>query len=143
MMTDDEIEIRALIARWSRAVEAKDPDAIIEGYAPDAVLFDAVPPFATKGTKNIRDAWKRCLPHFPDEFRSEHKDLDINVGGDLAVITGFHHFIPTPANHPCGSTWMRVTVAMRREEGTWRVFHEHVSTPFDPMTGDAAPQETL
>lgn len=143
MMTDDQMEISALIARWSRAVEAKDADEIVRDYAPDAILFDAVPPFATKGAKNIRDVWKRCLPFFQDDFRSEHKDLDINASGDLAIVTGFHHFVPTPAEHPCGSTWMRVTVALRREEGRWRVFHEHVSAPFDPMTGDAALQATL
>lgn len=137
-----EAEIRDAIARWSRAAEAKDPDAIVADYAADAVLFDAVPPHRTAGAKNIRDAWARRLPFFPAEFRSEHEDLDVTICGDLAVVAGFHRFVPTPADHPCGAMLMRVTVAMRREEGRWRVFHEHVSAPFDPMTGAVVRRST-
>lgn len=35
-------------------------------------------------------------------------------------------------------TWMRITVCLHREDGAWRVLHEHVSVPFDPMTGQAS-----
>jgi len=52
-----EEEIRQAVANWSRAVEAKHPDAIVKDYAPDARLFDAIPPFATKGKENIRAIW--------------------------------------------------------------------------------------
>jgi ketosteroid isomerase-like protein len=31
--------------------------------------------------------------------------------------------------------WVRVTICYQRQQGAWRVFHEHVSVPFDPMTG--------
>lgn len=142
-MTDDEKEIRALIACWSRAVVEKDPDAIVANYASDAVFFDAIPPAKTIGSAAIRDAWARCFPHFPEEFRSEHRDLEIVVSGDAAFALGFHHFAPKEAGHPCGSTWMRVTACFRREAGKWKVFHEHVSAPFDPMTGKAVMTPTL
>ena len=33
---------------------------------------------------------------------------------------------------------MRVTVCYRRMGGEWRVVHEHVSLPFDPMTGQVS-----
>jgi hypothetical protein len=45
--------------------------------------------------------------------------------------------IPTPADHPCGQTWMRVTVGYRRIDGKWKVTHEHVSVPFNPMNNQA------
>lgn len=32
---------------------------------------------------------------------------------------------------------MRVTACYRRIEGRWLAVHEHVSIPFDPMTGRA------
>jgi uncharacterized protein (TIGR02246 family) len=109
----DETEIRRLIATWSKALESKDLDGITADYAPDALLYDAIPPYKTIGADAIRTAWQSCLPCFPDEFASEHRDLVIHVDGDLAVVHGLHHFLPSPAGHPCGQTWMRVTVCYR------------------------------
>ncbi|TWT96986.1 SnoaL-like domain protein [Botrimarina colliarenosi] len=133
----DEAEIRRLIAAWSRALESKDVDGLVADYAPEAVLFDAIPPYRTDGPEAIRRLWENCLPYFPAEYRSEHRDLVVHVDGDIAVAFGLHHFAPTPADHPSGQTWMRVTIGYRRIEGRWRVVHEHVSIPFNPMTNEA------
>lgn len=130
-------EIERLVSDWSRAVEAKDAEKIVANYGPDTVLFDAIPPGRTVGARDIGRIWAECLPYFPEKFRSEHKDLTIHVDGDLAIVHGLHHFVPEPADHPAGSTWMRITVVFRRVAGSWRVIHEHVSIPFDPMTNTA------
>jgi ketosteroid isomerase-like protein len=61
----------------------------------------------------------------------------IHVDGDTAFAHCLHHFVPTPADHPCGQTWMRVTVGYRRIDGKWKVIHEHVSIPFNPMDNQA------
>ncbi|MDW3206176.1 MAG: SgcJ/EcaC family oxidoreductase [Alphaproteobacteria bacterium] len=134
----DEAEVRSVVAAWSRAVEAKDADALVARYQADTVLFDAIPPFRSVGKDAIRQIWKNVLPHFPEQFRSEHRDLSVHVDGDLAVVYGLHHFVPEPEDHPVGMTWMRITVCLHRENGAWRVLHEHVSVPFDPMTGQAS-----
>ena len=133
----DETAIRTLITAWSRAVEGKDPAAIVTAYTPQTVLYDAIPPARTVGAQAIAAVWAQCLPYFPERFRSEHEDLVVEVDGDLAFVHGLHHFVPEPAGHPCGSTWMRVTACYKRIGGEWRVVHEHVSVPFDPMTGKA------
>jgi uncharacterized protein (TIGR02246 family) len=133
----DEADIRRLIAAWSRALEAKDVDGLTSDYAPDAVLFDAIPPYKTVGADNIRNVWDNCLPYFPDTFKSEHRDITVHVDGDIALVHCLHHFVPTPADHPCGMTWMRVTACYRRLEGQWKVVHEHVSLPFNPMNNQA------
>ena len=134
----DEMAIRGLIDQWSRAVEAKDAAAIVEAYTPDTVLYDAIPPHRTVGADAIKAIWQQCFPYFPEKFRSEHKDLAVEVDGDIAFVHGLHHFVPEPADHPCGSTWMRVTACYRRIGGRWRVVHEHVSIPFNPVTGKAS-----
>ena len=41
------------------------------------------------------------------------------------------------AMHSCGQTWMRATVGYRRIDGKWKVVHEHVSVPFNPMDNQA------
>jgi uncharacterized protein (TIGR02246 family) len=129
--------IERLVSDWSRAVESKDAEKIVANYGPDTVLFDAIPPARTIGAREIGRIWAQCLPYFPEKFKSEHKDLTIHVDGDLAVVYGLHHFVPEPADHPSGATWMRMTVVLRRQVSGWQVIHEHVSIPFDPMTSKA------
>lgn len=133
----DEAEIRKMIQDWSDALERKDVDGLVADYAPDAVLFDAIPPYKTVGADKIREVWEQCLPFFPDEFKSEHRDVEIHVQGDTAFAHCLHHFVPTDASHPCGQTWMRITVGYRRVNGKWKVVHEHVSIPFNPMDNQA------
>lgn len=135
--SSDAAEIRELVRQWSAALEAKDVGRMMSSYAPDAVLYDAIPPYKVEGADNIRQVWESCLPHFPEKFRSEHRDLSIHVSGDLAVLHGLHHFVPEPADDPFGQTWMRITVAYRRIASEWKVIHEHVSIPFNPMNKQA------
>jgi uncharacterized protein (TIGR02246 family) len=127
----DEAAIRSLIAKWARALEAKDVNGLVADYAPDAVLYDAIPPYKTVGVEGIRKAWESCLPYFPDAFKSEHCDLVVHVSGDTAFVHGLHRFLPEDPNHPWA--WMRITVGYRRIGGNWRVVHEHISAPFNPM----------
>lgn len=133
----DEMQIRQLMAKWRAALEAKDVATMMEDYAPDALLFDGCPPYKTEGVEKIRQLWENCLPYFPDQFKSEHRDVQIHVEGDLAFLHGLHHFVPIPADHPCGQTWMRITIGLRRIGGKWLVIHEHVSIPFNPITNQA------
>lgn len=135
--TQEEADIRRLIANWSAALEAKDLDGLTAGYLPDSVLYDAIPPYKVVGRDAIRQTWASCLPYFPETFRSEHRDITIHVDGDLALMYGLHHMVPTPADDPIGQTWMRVTVCYRRVAGVWKVVHEHISIPFNPMNSQA------
>jgi uncharacterized protein (TIGR02246 family) len=133
----DEEEIRQLIAKWSHALEAKDLDGLVADYVPDAILFDAIPPYKTEGAENIRAAWESCLPYFPEKFQSEHRDVTIHVDGDIAFVHCLHHFVPTDPDHPSGQTWMRITACYRRVGGAWKTVHEHISIPFNPMNNQA------
>lgn len=133
---DPETEIRNLIKNWSQALERKDAEAMMEHYLEEAVLFDAVPPYKTVGRDAIRAAWKSCFPFFPERFRSEHRDLVVQVDGNCAFAFGVHHFVPEE-EHPCGQTWMRLSLGFRRVDGQWKLAHEHVSIPFNPMNDQA------
>jgi ketosteroid isomerase-like protein len=66
-----------------------------------------------------------------------HRDIQIHVAGDTAFAYCLHHFIPTPADHPCGENWMRVTVGFRKIDGKWKMVHEHISIPLNPMNSQA------
>ena len=136
----DEAEIRALISAWSRALEAKDVDALVAHYTPDVVLYDVTPPYKAQGPAAIRKQWQDCLPHFPAKFKSEHRDLNIAVGDDVAFVYGLHHIQPIDEpDHCAGQSWIRVTACYRKVQGQWKAVHEHVSMPFDCATGQLAP----
>ncbi len=140
--TETESEILELMARWRRALEARDVTGLTADYAPDAVLFDAIPPYKLVGAEQIKRAWEQCLPHMPP-FRAEHRDVVIHAGTEMAVAQAMHRFVPTEADHPCGRNWLRVTVAYRRVEGAWKVVHEHISLPFNPMDNTIWPIRDL
>ena len=133
----DEAAIRGLIAAWSRALEAKDVEGLTAAYDPGVVLFDAIPPCRVVGVAHLRELWSMCLPCFPDDFTSEHRDVTVAVSGDVAFAHGLHRTKTADPDHPAGQTWLRFTSCYRRIEGQWRVVHEHISIPFNPMTNEA------
>ncbi|MFL6946995.1 MAG: YybH family protein [Xanthobacteraceae bacterium] len=133
-----EEEIRALVDAWSKALEAKDIEALTAGYAPDAVLFDVKPPYRVRGVGAIRRVWEEYLPCLPAKFTSERRDFVVTAGGDAAFVHCLHHIRPIGEGSGGPDTWIRVTVCYHRIGGTWRVVHEHVSLPFDPRSGQVS-----
>lgn len=134
--TQDEADIRALIAAWSKALEARDVDGLTAAYAPDVVIFDVKDTFRIDGVPAYRQLWQQCLPFFPKRFRSEHRKLEITVSGDLAFAHGLHHIVPADdPDHPAGTFWIRFTTCYHRRDGHRQVVHEHASIPFDCATG--------
>ena len=133
----DEAEIRGLAA-WSRALKAKDLDGLAAAYAPDVLLFDLKPPFRMRGVEAMRSVWAACLPRFPAKLKSEHRDFEVTVGGDAAFAHCLHRMVPIDETSRADETWMRVTLCYRKIAGAWQVVHEHVSVPFDSVTGRVA-----
>jgi uncharacterized protein (TIGR02246 family) len=136
----DEAQILAMIAKWRTALENRDLDGLVADYVPDAVLFDVHPTYKIVGPAAIRAAWEQCLPFFPKTFKSEHRDVKLVVGDDVAFGHMAHHILAVDEpQHPASGSWIRVTVGYRKVAGQWKVCHEHVSMPFDCATGKLAP----
>lgn len=136
--TAAESEIRALVAEWSAALEGRDTERLTAAYTDETVLYDAIPPWRTVGRAAIKAVWDSCMPHMPERFASRHDELEIKVFGEVALVHGLHRMVPEDGAHPCGMTHIRITSVFRRVNGRWQVEHEHVSVPFDPMTGQVA-----
>ena len=133
---NDERQIRALIARWQRAMQEKDADGLVADYADDVVLFDLKPPFRLVGKAAYRKVWADCMPYFPEGCRPEYDGLTITVAGEMAYAHGLCRIVP-PQGSDMPSMWMRVTAVYRKTVGRWLVAHDHVSIPFNPMNGKA------
>ena len=60
----------------------------------------------------------------------EVRDLQVTVGGDLALCTSLQSMGSTPESPQPFAIWYRATLGLRRVDGSWLVVHEHTSTPF-------------
>jgi len=137
--TNDEAQIRQLNEDWRSALANRDLDKLAQHYSPDVLYFDAVPPYQHRGAAAYRRTWEQMLPHLPPRVSVQQRDLEITASGDLAVSHCLTRLVNADTNENAAAGWVRVTVCYQRQQGgAWRVIHEHVSVPFDPMTGKAA-----
>lgn len=131
---NDENAIRAAIKEWGEAFCTKDIDRLTALYAPDAVIFDAIPPFSSD-LEAMRSKVVACFPYFPDGSAIEPRDLAVSIGGDLASAHFLWFFTGLPPGHPAGRHWFRSSIVWRRQgDGRWLIVHDHCSAPFDPYT---------
>jgi len=135
MQEDDETPIRQIISEWTAAQCAKDIDRLMSHYAPDVSVFGLTPPLLTQGAASWRKVWEERLPHFPDGFQIEMRDLQIVVDGTAAVAHWLFRFKGLP--HPAVQTWIRITAGYEKRGDRWLIVHEHYSVPFDPATSQA------
>jgi len=134
----DQAQLRQLISDWRSALSARNLDRLVEHYAPNVVFFDAVPPYEHRGVNAYRQTWEAMFPHLPPRIESEIRDLNITVNGDVAFMHCLNQIINSETREAATCGWVRVTACYERQQGVWKVVHEHVSVPFDPMTSQAA-----
>ncbi|MFT3786404.1 MAG: SRPBCC domain-containing protein [Tepidisphaeraceae bacterium] len=135
----DVAELRRLAEEWSQAFQRKDAAALASFVADDIVLYDAIPPVHIKGKAAYEQTWAHCLPCFPKQFTCVRKDERYAVDGDVAHASFLHKIVlPEGQTSPAADSWLRITICYRRENGQWKSMHEHVSIPFNPMTGQVA-----
>ncbi len=128
-MTAEEQQIRDLIAQQTANITAKNLDAVIANYAPEATLFDLVPPAALQGKNAIHALWQQCLPMMPEKFKFKTKDLQVHAAGELGYAHWTQVFSVPGEEHPADGMQMRVTMICQKIAGRWLSVHEHVSTP--------------
>jgi ketosteroid isomerase-like protein len=128
---NEEAAVRDVLARLARAVHDKDADGVVAAYTQDLVRYDLPPPLAFEGekardTKDL-EAW---FATWRGPIDITLKDLVIEIDGDLAACRGFIRIAGDKVGGDPSSVWARRTVCLRREEGAWKIFHEHTSVPF-------------
>ena len=63
--------------------------------------------------------------------------LQITPDAELAFAHGLTRCGGTGPDGKEMTGWMRLTSCLRRQDGNWRVVHEHFSAPFDPQSNTA------
>ena len=128
--------LRGVLARYAKAVLAKDVDAFVALYADDLEVYDMWGAWSLRGI----DAWRAMVT----DWFSSLGDERVVVGVEEAACTStvdlaFGRAILTYAAHaadgtPLRSLVNRITLGLRRVGGEWTIVHEHTSAPIDHAT---------
>jgi uncharacterized protein (TIGR02246 family) len=133
----DETQIRALIERWAKAVQAVDLDGVLADHADDIVMFDVPPPNEVRGKEAYRETWPPFFNWLKRGAVFEIVSLDVIAGGDVAFAHALlrcgtdEEFKKNPDNR------LRLTIGLRKQDGRWVVAHEHHSFPAQLAIGES------
>ncbi|HWG22184.1 MAG TPA: nuclear transport factor 2 family protein [Terracidiphilus sp.] len=133
----DEAGVRQWMSDFTKAFDARDHDAIMAPYAPDVVAYDIVPPLQYVGSDAYSKDWTVFLGQFKGPMTLSWQDEHIQVSGDLAMIEVVEHISGTMTNGQPLDLWIRGTTGLRKTNGKWLDFHDHISVPVDMATGKA------
>lgn len=125
--TTDRAEIEALFQKLARAHVDHDADAIVDAYAPDAVIFDLAPPLGRCGMN--RDRIADWLGGWDGPIQIDARDVDLTVDGDLAFVSALNRMRGRQGGED-QDMWYRATMCLRKASGRWRIVHDHSSVPF-------------
>lgn len=131
-MTSDVEQIQTVVKDVEAAMEAKDVDRLLARYTADAVTFDLAPPLRRAGQAALdAEGLAAWLAGFDGPVHYAVVDLEVTAGEDVAFCHALNRMASTPNGSPEGFVmWFRMTAGLRKEDGRWRIAHEHTSTPF-------------
>ena len=125
--TMDRAEIEALFQQLATAHTDHDADAIVEAYAPDAVIYDLAPPLGRRGMS--RDNVAAWLAGWEGPIQIDARDFNLTIEGDLAFVSALNRMRGRQGDED-QDIWYRTTTCLRKTSGRWRIVHDHSSVPF-------------
>lgn len=137
MTSNTEQEIRRDFEHWFAAAAAKDIDGVMSHIADTVVSYEHDVPLQYVGADGVRDVCQRGFDTMTGDFRWDVPDLQIIVRDDIAITWGLNHM---RAQEPGGRTFesfSRGTRIFQKIDGKWKMIHQHVSYPYDPVSGEA------
>jgi uncharacterized protein (TIGR02246 family) len=120
-------EIEALLQKLARAHADHDADAIVEVYAPNAVIFDLAPPLGRRGMN--RDNVAAWLAGWEGPIRIDARDVSLTVDGDLAFVSALNRMLGRQSGED-QDLWYRTTMCIQKISGQWQIVCDHSSVPF-------------
>ncbi len=124
----DEEAIRALIARWAKAVRDEDRAAIRADHAPDMLMFDVPPPFQSRGLDAYMATWETFFAGVAKPVEFDFRDIEVTAGADVAFATATGQCRDCSSGKPEVLAF-RLTMGFRKIGGKWCITHEHHSLP--------------
>jgi uncharacterized protein (TIGR02246 family) len=125
--TTDRAEIEALFQRLASAHADHDANAIVEAYAPDAVIFELAPPLMRRGMN--RDNVAAWLAGWDGPIQIDVRDVSLTVGGNLAFVSALNRMRGRQGGEE-QDLWYRTTTCLLKISGRWKIVCDHASVPF-------------
>jgi uncharacterized protein (TIGR02246 family) len=126
--TNDEAELRKLIARWAKAVRDQDLAGIRADHDPDMLMFDVPPPFLSRGLDAYMATWDTFFAWQAKPVQFDFRDVEITAGKDVAFATAVGHCCDLSSGQKIDLEF-RLTMGFHKRDGRWWIVHEHHSLP--------------
>jgi ketosteroid isomerase-like protein len=125
----DEGRLHALVEGWTKAIRARDVDAVMRHYTADTLSFDLAPPLQHRSDA-IRNGLAAWFASFTGPVGYEVRDLAIEAGERVAFGHSLNRISGARTDGSHTDVWVRATLCFRKDGGAWKLAHEHVSVPF-------------
>jgi uncharacterized protein (TIGR02246 family) len=126
--TKDQAELRELIARWSKAVRDQDLAGVRANHDADILMFDVPPPFLSRGLDAYMATWDEFFAMQAKPVQFDFHDVEITAGNDVAFATAIGRCCDLSSGEKVDLEF-RLTIGFRKDDGRWRIVHEHHSIP--------------
>ncbi|ATO19674.1 hypothetical protein BS636_08415 [Acinetobacter sp. LoGeW2-3] len=129
-------EIVALLHEWDGAITCLDIQTALKLCAPDVRFFDLST--EVHGLEAYEQKWNLYKPYMLHGVTIQRHDVTIHVEPNLAFIHGYVKLTPENAEKiqwlP-SVKWCRTSLCLRKEQGQWKMVHQHISVPVEIQTG--------
>lgn len=138
-VTADDPTLQATLERLDAAHVAfhngnPEPSKAIWSHAADVTLTGGAGGAIEQGWDKVRPRLEWASAQY-SRGRQINERVRITVSGDLALVVQYEHiWFHSPGQEKESERHYRVTTALRREAGEWRVVHRHADTMMERVT---------
>jgi ketosteroid isomerase-like protein len=122
--------VRAVIEAWAKATRENRMDDILKNHAPELVIFDVLPPFRYDSAASYRASWGDWQPQSQDAAQFDLENVVVHSSDELSTAHCLIRCGGTLADGRSFQDLVRATFCLRKRAGSWEVFHQHISKPF-------------
>jgi ketosteroid isomerase-like protein len=132
---DPKAEITELEHKCAAAPSA---DELMKCYdtSDDVIVYDLNTPREFDGVKAVREDFQVAFDAVKNP-KIEFINLHVISDGKMAVAESVQHMTGTDKGGKPIDSVFRVTDVWRKEKGSWKIIHTHVSFPVDMASGKA------
>jgi uncharacterized protein (TIGR02246 family) len=121
--TKDALEV---VERWSSAFTQSDVDTVMSLFAHDAMFLGTSSKNIVTSTEGIRQYFENSLVGNKRYISELSNSVIDELSDDVVVITSLNK-ISIIENHRTDIASGRLSIVLRKNEGTWKIAHFHRS----------------
>lgn len=125
----DEMDIKALIEKWAKAVREQNIAGIRADHDSDILMFDVPGPLLSRGLDAYMATWDKFLSWSEKPVVFDYRDVKVTAGKEVAFATAIGQCAGVYPDGKREELEFRLTMGLRKINGSWRVVHEHHSLP--------------